>query len=86
MKITEPLLGTAREALENRSYNKLVDKYGKATAETLIEPQLQERGVTLEEFQTYRKVKRIVQNNGLNVRAAQKEAEELAKSAVEETF
>ena len=69
------LLGTAREALENKRYTNLVKKYGEPVAEKLIERQLQERGLSLDEFRNYRKVKRVIQNDGLNVKAAQKEAE-----------
>lgn len=80
------LLGTAREAYENSQYDKLVDKYGKLAAEKIIEPQLIERNLTLDEFQVYRRVKKVIQNDGLNVVNARTEAEALASETIHEVF
>ena len=67
------IFGTAREALENHQYDKLVKKYDKHTADKLIEGQLKEAGLTLRDFDTYRNVKKKVQNGALRVSVAAKE-------------
>lgn len=77
------LLGTAREALENHQYDKLVKKYDKHTADKLIEGQLQEAGLNLRDFDTYRTVKTKIQNGALKVSAAAKEGEALAHAALD---
>jgi len=74
------VLGTCREAFENRRYDKLVKKYDTHTAEQLISEQLRAAGSSIEEFRTYKKVKRIVQNGGLNVARARETAENMAKA------
>jgi hypothetical protein len=80
------LLGTAREAYENSQFDKLVSKYGEHAAEKIIEPQLLKRDLTLDEFQVYRKVKKVIQNDGLNVVNAKKEAEDLASKVIDEVL
>lgn len=84
--LMKKLLGTGRELRENNRYDKLVDKYGEYVAEWLIESQLKERDLTLKDFNTYRKVRKVIQTDGLNVVAAAKEAKELTSDAINETF
>lgn len=76
--------GTAREASENFKYDRLQKKYGKEGAEAIIKPHLELRGLSIEEFQNYRKVKKVIQNQGLDVAKAQKEADLEAKDALHE--
>ncbi len=80
------VLGTARECLENYEYNKLVDRYDEHTAQTLIKEQLTKAGITLSDFETYRRVKHSIQNGALNVRKAQKEAQEEAYAAISNVY
>lgn len=77
------VLGTGREAKENFNYDQLVKKYDKHTADTLISKQLEAGGVTLSEFNTYKKVRRFVHSGGLNVAKAVEEAENDAASTLE---
>jgi hypothetical protein len=80
--MSETILGTAREALENHGYSKLEEKYGKEGAEAIITPQLTERGISIAEFRNYRTVKKVIQNNGLDIAKAKKVAEEEAARAL----
>lgn len=76
--------GTAREASENWKFGRLENKYGKDGAEAIIKPHLEARGISVEEFRIYRKVKGVIQNQGLDVAKAQKEADREAKEAIHE--
>ncbi|MDR6586353.1 hypothetical protein [Herbaspirillum frisingense] len=78
------LLGTCREAKENFDFDQLVRKYDRHTAEMLVSDQLREGGLTLDQFRTYKKVKSFVQNGGLDVSKAQKEAREATRAALAE--
>jgi hypothetical protein len=77
------VLGTGREAKENFNYDQLVKKYDKHTADMLISKQLEAGGVTLSEFNIYKKVRRFVHSGGLNVAQAIEEAENDAASTSE---
>jgi len=80
------ILGTARECYENHQYDKLVEKYDEHTAQTLIKEQLAEAGIGLSDFNTYKRVKRSIQNGALNVKKAHKEALEEAYEAITHTY
>lgn len=80
----EAVAGTAREASENFKYGRLERKYGKEGAEAIIKPHLEARGISVEEFRTYRKLKKVIQNQGLDFAKAQKEADCEAKEALQE--
>lgn len=84
--MSSSLLGTAGEAWQIHQYHQLCDKYGTDTANQLIKHQLDDRGISLSKFKTYLEVKQEVQNGMLNVRAARKEAEDLARQAVDSAF
>ncbi len=77
------VLGTGREAKENFNYDQLVKKYDKHTADMLISKQLEGGGITLREFDIYKKVRRFVHSGGLNVAKAAEEAEKDAASTSE---
>ncbi|MCO8115214.1 hypothetical protein NI465_13650 [Acinetobacter lwoffii] len=77
------VLGTAREAYENHQYDKLVKKYDKHTADKLISGQLAEANITPQQFDTYRAVKKQIQNGALSVSKAAKEGEALANAALD---
>jgi hypothetical protein len=77
------ILGTCREHLENKRYTKLVKKYDEHTAETLIKEQLNDAGVSVNEFRTYRKVKSVFQHGKINVHKAQKTAEKEAQETLD---
>ena len=83
-KAKQAVAGTAREASENYKFGRLEEKYGKEGAEAIIKPQLEARGISVEEFRTYRKVKEVIQNQGLDVAKAQKEADREAKEALQD--
>ncbi|ENC6657618.1 hypothetical protein ABKY47_002067 [Aeromonas hydrophila] len=76
------VLGTCREAKENHDFDKLAETYDLHTAEKLIEPQLKAAGLTIGEFRTYKKVKKVVQNGALDVSAAHDEAKKAAATAL----
>lgn len=76
------VLGTCREAKENFDFDQLVKKYDLHTAEMLISDQLTEGDVSIMEFRTYKRVKAFVQNGGLNVAKAHKEARKAASDAL----
>lgn len=77
------VLGTGREAKENFNYDQLVKKYDKHTADMLISDQLEKGGISLDEFNTYKKVRRFVHSGGLNVAKAVDAAEKEASSTAE---
>lgn len=81
--MSETILGTAREALENHRYSSLEDKYGREGAEAIIAPQLKERGIGIVEFRNYRAVKKVIQNDGLDVAQARKTAEKEAAAVLD---
>lgn len=85
-KAKDAVAGTAREASENFKYGRLEKKYGKEGAEAIIKPHLEARGISVDEFHTYRKVKKVIQNQGLDVAKAQKEADREAKEALQESL
>ncbi|MDP3877094.1 MAG: hypothetical protein Q8Q50_08940 [Methylobacter sp.] len=76
------VLGTCREAKENFDYDQLVKKYDKHTADMLISEQLNKGGISIDEFNVYKKVKVFVQHGGLDVSEAVKEAENKAVSVI----
>ncbi len=76
------VLGTCREAKENFDFDQLVKKYDRHTAEILVSDQLREGGFSMNDFRTYKKVKTFVQNGGLNVAKAHKEAQKAASDAL----
>lgn len=76
----QTLTGTAREHFEIKKYFALVKKYSEPTAKDLIKGQLANRNITTEEFDIYLKVKQVVQNEGLDVGEAQREAEQMANA------
>jgi len=78
--------GTAREHFENRHYDKLVKKYDEHTAKALIKGQLDEAGISLSDFDTYKKVKHSIQNGALNVKKAHKEAQEEAYDVITNVY
>jgi|GEM_PF-3645216 len=78
----QEVLGTCREAKENFTFDQLVKKYDQHTAEMLVAGQLQEAGLSVEEFRTYKKVKKVVQNGGLDVAQAHKDAKKAADDAL----
>lgn len=59
--------GTAGEAHQMRHFNKLKDKYGEKTALDILKPHLQDVGLTVNEFEAYRKVKAKIQSGQLNI-------------------
>lgn len=81
--MSETILGTAREALENHRYSSLEDMYGREGAEAIIAPQLKKRGISVVEFRNYRAVKKVVQNNGLDVLQARKTVEKEAVAVLD---
>lgn len=85
-EVTDAVAGTAREASENYKYSRLEVKYGKEGAEAIIKPHLEARDISVDDFRTYRKVKRAIQNQGLDVAKAQKEADREALEALQEYF
>ncbi|CAM3845733.1 hypothetical protein EV679_3259 [Kerstersia gyiorum] len=76
------VLGTCREAKENFDFDQLVKKYDRHTAEMLVSDQLKNGDISLDEFRTYKKVKTFVQNGGLDVSQAHKEAQKAASDAL----
>lgn len=76
------VLGTCREAKENFDFGQLVQKYDHHTAEMLVFDQLRKGGISVDDFRTYKKVKTFVQNGGLDVTKAHKEAQKAACDAL----
>ena len=76
------VLGTCREAKENFGFDQLVKKYDRHTAEMLVSDQLRAGGIDIEGFRMYKKVKTFVQNGGLDVAKAHKEAQKAASDAL----
>jgi hypothetical protein len=81
------VLGTAREAKENRAFTKLVGMVGSEDrANRLIEPHLQERGLTVDQWTTYRVVKKVMQQNPPPISECANEINQLAKKSVDDEF
>lgn len=76
------VLGTCREAKENFDFDKLIKMYDQHTAEMLVSDQLRRGGISVEDFRTYKMVKTFVQNGGLDVTKAHKEAQKAASDAL----
>lgn len=80
--VGKAVFGTCREAGENYKYDDLVARYGEQTAEVLIKEQLADSGLTIDQFRTYKLVKKVVQNGGLDVAQAHREAKQAATQAL----
>ena len=74
--------GTAGEACEIHSYQKMVKKYGADTALSILEPELKKAGETKETFSTYLRVKQKVQTGVISPKKTKKEAEESATNVL----
>ena len=85
-KIVKTLLGTAREAKENFDYSKMEEKYGKETAKGILKPYLEEIGITVKDFMTYRDVKNKIQNNKLNIAEINKNLEKEKNDSITKVF
>lgn len=81
----DDLKGTGSELRDNRAYDTLVDKVGDAGAQRLIQSKLQERGLTLEEWGTYRKVRTVLHRSPLKVNEEVKEVNDLANKAIDDS-
>lgn len=79
----EDLKGTGSELRDNRDYDKLVDMVGDAGAQLAIQRKLQDRGLTVEEWGAYRKVRSVLHQNPLKVREEVKEVSDLADGVVD---
>lgn len=82
-EIVKKVSGTAGEAIENKAYDNLVKRYTEPVAQVIIQKEVEDAGMTLKEFNTYREVKTKIQNNELSIIKAAKEAESLAKGCLE---
>jgi hypothetical protein len=78
----EDLKGTGSELRDNRAYDQLVDMVGEAGAQRAIRGKLQDRGLTIEEFEKYRKVRAVLHKNPLKIGEDVKAVSELADCAV----
>jgi len=67
MKIIKDIKGTASELKENRAYDMLVERVGEAGATHSIQTKLQERGLTIKQWNNYRQVRRVMHSNPLGV-------------------
>lgn len=76
--------GVAGEAHQHHLYTNAVKKYGQQGADALISDQLHEAGISLSNFKTYLSVKQKVQNGALNIREAERQAQEEARFVVAE--
>jgi hypothetical protein len=79
----ENLKGTGSELRDNHDYDKLVDLVGEAGAQRAIQHKLQDRSLTFEEWQTYRKVRSVLHRNPLRVREEIKMVSDLADGVVD---
>lgn len=75
--------GTASELGENRAYDDLVDLVGESGAQHAIQRKLQDRGLTLDEWGTYRKVRTVMHTNPLGISDSLEEAHKLAEGCLE---
>jgi hypothetical protein len=77
------LKGTASELFENRNYDELVDKVGEAGALRAIRQNLEQRGLSEEQWRTYRKVRTVMHQKPLGVKKLLCEIEELTNKCIE---
>jgi hypothetical protein len=77
------LKGTASELRDNSDYDKLVNKIGETGAQRAIQNKLQDRGLTIEKWITYREVKAALHKNPLQVREEIKEIDNLASGVLD---
>ena len=78
----QEIKGTASELKENSAYDKLVKCVGESGALHAIKPKLQELGITEEEWQSYRKTRRVMHSNPLGINKILNEINELVADAV----
>lgn len=83
MKIISDLKGTASELSENRSYDKLVEMVGEDGALRAILSKLNERNISVSEWQNYRKVREVMHRNPLGIREKLKEVDGLSSSCLD---
>lgn len=67
MKIIKDIKGTASELKENRAYDLLVERVGESGAAHSIQTKLQERGLTVKQWENYRQVRKVMHSNPLGV-------------------
>lgn len=74
--------GTASELFDNRQYDVLVEMVGEEGAEKAITHKLAERGLTVDEWQKYRKVRSVIHTNPLKIKEEVKQVDEIANTAI----
>ncbi|QBQ96924.1 hypothetical protein [Paraburkholderia pallida] len=77
-KLVKTVSGTAGEALEINTFNRLVQRYGDAqVVKVIVEAELKAAGETWDSFNTYMRVKTKIQNDEISIVRAAKEAKSL---------
>ena len=78
--------GTAGEAHQMWHFKQLEKKFGQETALHILEPYLRELDLTIQDFQSYQKVKRNIQNGALNIGEIKENTEKLAQASINDVL
>ena len=85
MKISQrikELKGTASELFENAAYDELVSIVGEDGALSAISAKLEERGLSTDDWTTYRRVRGVMHTNPIKIGEIVKEIDRLSKEAL----
>lgn len=82
-KVISDLKGTASELFENRAYDQLVEKVGEDGALRAILSKLNERNISVPEWQNYRKVREVMHRTPLGINETLKEVDDLSNGCLE---
>lgn len=82
-KIFKDIKGTASELRDNRDYDKLVELVGESGARRAIQHKLNERGITEQDWSSYREVRSKLHVNPLTVKEELKAANDLVDGILE---
>jgi hypothetical protein len=80
--VYQDLKGTASELKDNRDFDKLVKKVGEYGAVQAIQSKLNERGIPIDKWRSYREVRSKLHENPLKVREDLKDIDDLTNGIV----
>ena len=83
-KSLDDLKGTASELFENSAYDNLVNLVGESGAARAIQSKLNERKISVEEWETYRRVRRKMHQEPLGVKQILKDVNSLSESCIDD--
>ena len=80
----EDLKGTGSELRDNRAFDQLLEIVGESGAQRAIQHKLNERNLTVNQWNTYREVRSVLHKKPLKVGEEVKQVNDLADGVVDE--